>query len=33
MDKIKTHRELNVFKLSFEAGMEIYFLSKSFPKE
>ena len=33
MDKIKTHRELNVFKLSFEAGREIYFLSKSFPKE
>lgn len=33
MDKIKTHRELNVFLLSFEAGMEIFNLTKSFPKE
>lgn len=33
MDRIKTHRELNVFKLSFEAGMEVFELSKTFPKE
>jgi four helix bundle protein len=32
-EKIKTHRDLKVFQLSFEAGMEIYNLSKSFPKE
>jgi four helix bundle protein len=31
-EKIKTHRDLKVFQLSFEAGMEIYNLSKSFPK-
>jgi four helix bundle protein len=33
MDMIKTHKELNVFKLSFEAGMEIFEVTKSFPKE
>jgi four helix bundle protein len=33
MDIIKTHKELNVFKLSFEAGMEIFEVTKSFPKE
>jgi len=33
MERIKTHRELNVFKLSFEAGMEDFNLTKSFPKE
>jgi four helix bundle protein len=33
MDKIKTHRDLNVFILSFEAGMEIFELTKKFPKE
>ncbi|MCK9400266.1 MAG: four helix bundle protein [Bacteroidales bacterium] len=33
MEKIKTHRELKVFQLSFEAGMEIFRISKSFPKE
>lgn len=32
-EKIKTHRELKVFQLSFNAGMEIFNLSKSFPKE
>ncbi len=32
-DKIKTHRELKVYQLSFEAGMEIFRISKSFPKE
>ena len=33
MEKIKTHRELRVFQLSFEAGMEIFKLTKKFPKE
>ncbi len=33
MERIKTHRDLKVFQLSFEAGMEIYWLSKKFPKE
>ena len=33
MKKIKTHRDLRVFQLSFEAGMEIFKLTKSFPKE
>lgn len=33
MEKIRTHKDLRVFQLSFEAGMEIYNLSKSFPKE
>ena len=32
-DKIKSHRELKVYKLSFEAGMAIFNLSKKFPKE
>lgn len=33
MEKIKTHKELKVYALSFEAGMEIFNISKSFPKE
>ena len=33
MEKIRTHRDLKVFQLSFEAGMEIFRISKSFPKE
>ena len=32
MERIKTHRELKVFQLSFEAGMEIFGITKSFPK-
>ncbi len=32
-EKIRTHRELRVYQLSFEAGMEIFRISKSFPKE
>jgi len=32
-DKIKTHKDLIVYQLSFETGMEIYELSKLFPKE
>jgi len=33
MEKIRTHKELKVFRISFEAGMMIYHISKSFPKE
>lgn len=32
MSKIRTHKELNVYNLSFEAGMEVFELSKIFPK-
>ena len=32
MPKIKTHQELRVYQLSFEVGMIIFELSKSFPK-
>ncbi len=30
---IKTHKELDVYKLSFQAAMTIFNISKSFPKE
>ncbi len=33
MKRIRTHRDLRVYQLSFEAGMEIYKISKFFPKE
>ena len=33
MDKIRTHKDLKVYLLSFEAGMEIFELTKLFPKE
>jgi four helix bundle protein len=33
MEKIRTHRDLKVFQLSFESGMEIFKITKSFPKE
>ena len=33
MERIKSHRELKVFQLSFEAGMEVFYLTQSFPKE
>jgi four helix bundle protein len=32
-EKIRTHKDLKVYQLSFQAGMEIFELSKSFPKE
>jgi four helix bundle protein len=32
-NKIKTHEDLKVFQLSFKARMEIFNLTKSFPKE
>ena len=31
--KIRSHKELDVFKLAFESAMEIFELSKLFPKE
>ncbi len=31
--KIRSHRELDTYKLAFEAAVEIYNLTKSFPKE
>ena len=30
--KIRSHKELDVYKLAFEAAMKIFELSKSFPK-
>lgn len=33
MDKIRTHKGLKVYQLSFEAGMEVYEISKRFPPE
>ena len=33
MEKIKTHKDLRVYQFSFEAGMDVYELSKKFPKE
>ncbi len=33
MGNIKTHKDLQVYQLSFAAGMEVYALSKMFPKE
>ena len=32
-DKIRTHKDLKVYQLSFEAGMEVFQLTKNFPKE
>lgn len=32
MERIRTHKELRVYRLSFEAAMEIFELSKRFPK-
>ena len=33
MAKIETHKDLRVYQLSFEAGMDVFRLSKLFPKE
>jgi four helix bundle protein len=33
MERIKTHKDLKVYQLSFEAGMKIFEISKSFPRE
>ncbi|MBK7709632.1 MAG: four helix bundle protein [Bacteroidales bacterium] len=31
--KIRSHRDLDVYKLAFEAAMKIFEISKSFPRE
>jgi four helix bundle protein len=31
--KIRSHKDLDVYKLAFEAAMEIFEISKKFPKE
>lgn len=33
MEKIRTHRDLKVYQLSFNGGMSIFPFTKSFPKE
>ena len=33
MARIKTHKDLEVYTLAFDAAMEIFELSKNFPKE
>jgi four helix bundle protein len=33
MAKIETHKDLRVYQLSFEAGMDVFRLSKLFPRE
>ncbi|MGY5846879.1 four helix bundle protein [Salegentibacter sp. HM20] len=33
MAKIETHKDLRVYQLSFEAGMDVFGLSKVFPTE
>jgi four helix bundle protein len=33
MNIIKSHRELDVFQLSFKSSMEIFIITKSFPKD
>ena len=33
MEKIRKHTDLRVSQLSFEAGMEIFYLTKKFPKD
>jgi four helix bundle protein len=33
MELIKSHRELDVYKLAFKAAMEIFNLTKTFPKK
>lgn len=33
MNIIKSHKELNVYQLAFKISMEIFFITKAFPKE
>jgi four helix bundle protein len=33
LSKIRTHKDLDVYHLSFEAGKQIFVISKAFPKE
>ena len=32
-ERIKTHQDLKVYQLSFEVGMEVFHVTKLFPKE
>jgi len=32
-EKITSHRELKVYRLSFDLGMELFAITKTFPKE
>ena len=31
--RIRTHKDLNVYKMSFEAGVEIFKITKTFPRD
>jgi len=33
LDKIKTHKDLRVYQSSFEAGMEVFRMSRTFPRD
>lgn len=33
MDRIKTHKDLIVYKMAFESALEIYTITKQFPSE
>jgi four helix bundle protein len=33
MEKIRSHRDLKVYQLAFEAALQIHEISKSFPSE
>lgn len=33
MTRITSHKELQVYQLSFETGMEVFHITKTFPKE
>jgi len=33
MEKIRTHKDLKVYQVSFESGMMIFHMTKKFPKE
>jgi four helix bundle protein len=33
LDKIRSHKDLRVYHASFEAGMEVFRISKMFPRE
>jgi len=33
LEKIRTHKDLRVYQASFEAGMEVFRLSRTFPRE
>lgn len=33
MNKIRSHRELDVYKMSFEASMKLFMITKDFPRE